>query len=236
MRTAPLLRPRRSAAALVVSLTALAVAGTASAAGSGTITHYKGHAISGPGAITLGPDKAIWFSNDADSIGRITVKGKARAFTSKKIKDPRGIVTGADHALWFLNFQNGSVGRLTTRGKITIYHHKGIHGPESMAAGPHRTLWFTTSGHKIGRVTTKGKITLFHNSGVNDPQGIAAGPDGAMWFTDYYADAIGRVTSKGKFTFYPIPGLHPIAPAFITAGPGGLWFTDGNNTIGRITT
>lgn len=61
------------------------------------------------------------------------------------------------------------------------------------------------------------------------------GPDGNTWFTDFVNDTIGRLDSNGNVTTFPLAkGTHPM---YIASGAdGNLWFSAGNNRIGRIST
>lgn len=77
--------------------------------------------------------------------------------------------------------------------------------------------------------------------------GIAAGPDGNLWFTGAakegrsFASVIGRVAADGSITVFPPAVTSGPAglgsPAYITQGPGGLWYDEANSDgIGHITT
>jgi len=74
--------------------------------------------INTPGAITAGPDGALWFTNDTNnnsgSIGRITTTGKVTIYTAPGINAPVGITAGPDGTLWFADSNNDSIGRITT--------------------------------------------------------------------------------------------------------------------------
>jgi virginiamycin B lyase len=64
----------------------------------------------------------MWFTNySGNSIGRITLTGKAAIFRGPGIDGPTGITTGPDGALWFTNSGNNSIGRITTHGKVSNY-------------------------------------------------------------------------------------------------------------------
>jgi virginiamycin B lyase len=128
------------------------ISSAASAPGAGHVKVYP--AISFPGTITVGPDGALWFTNDG-SIGRITTTGAFTAYTSAKMNDPAGITTGPDGALWFTNRGNNSIGRITIAGKVTIYTGPDINAPVGITAGPNGNLWFADNGNNsIGRITT----------------------------------------------------------------------------------
>jgi streptogramin lyase len=150
-------------------------AGIAVASGAGKVKIYASSRISAPSAITVGPDGALWFTNEtggpagAGSIGRITTLGKVTSYTSASISAPSGIAAGPDGALWFTNpgfgGTAGSIGRITTAGKVTSYTSTSIDVPEGIAAGPDGALWFTNhmggpgGAGSIGRITTAGTVT-----------------------------------------------------------------------------
>lgn len=69
------------------------------------------------------------------------------------------------------------------------------------------------------------------------PLGIAQGPDGNVWFADNpKPTGVGKVTPGGAVSTYAAPTGDARATG-ITAGPGGLWFTENaKNRIGRATT
>ena len=208
---------------------------------AGVVTNYTGTGINAPQGITVGPDGALWFTNESNnSIGRITTAGVVTNYTGTGISSPVGITVGPDGALWFTNLGNnggtGSIGRITTGGAVTFYRGTGISAPVGIAAGPDGALWFTNYGNGIGRITTGGAVTNYTGTGISGPSGIAAGPDGALWFTNYGNSSIGRITTGGVVTNYTGTGID--GSEGIAAGPdGALWFTNsGNSTIGRITT
>ena len=225
------------AASLAMPLTGVAALLTAPAAGA-AITVYTDAGIGIPGAITTGPDGALWFT-DTRSIGRITTAGAVSHFPYPANVQAVDIASGPDGALWFTDVDGNSINRLTTSGKFTRYTNAGIVHPVRITAGPDGALWFTNTGpdgngHSIGRITTAGAVTIYTNANIIGPGDITAGPDGAVWFTSIENSAIGRITKAGTITMFTDPGIY--LPGNITTGPdGALWFTR-YNAIGRITT
>jgi virginiamycin B lyase len=113
---------------------------------------------SGPDAICVGPDKALWFTEaDANAIGRLTTSGKYKAYsTGYKYGQPSGIATGPDGALWFTDFADRfGIGRITTSGKVRFFAASGQFA--EITAGPHGAMWFTSlqAPSAIGRITTR---------------------------------------------------------------------------------
>ncbi|HEX4014036.1 MAG TPA: hypothetical protein VHX17_09130 [Candidatus Cybelea sp.] len=202
-----------------------------------------------PYGITLGPDGALWVTDDIDSdagesaVVRLSPSG--RRTKTYHYSGPVGggsslgdITAGPDGALWLTDSYNLQILRLTVQGTYTGFPLADYGSPTRIVTGPDRALWFTEfvrSGADIVRMTTAGATTSYPVGG--EPIDIAAGPDGALWFTDFEG-AIGRITTSGAITDYSA-GLSPGAePYSIAPGPdGALWFTEfGGGRIGRITT
>ena len=131
---------------------------------------------SGVGAITAGPDGAMWYLT-REAIGRITTSGQVTEFPHERVwgvfEDVRGMMTaGPDGSLWFLGSTPGMVptaamDRITASGEVT-------------------EIPFSTND--------------------SYPQAIAWGPDADIWFASSFGSSIGHVSTAGKFTAYPVPG------------------------------
>ena len=128
---------------------------------SGKVKSYK---VSGaPEYICVGPDKALWFTEFADEIGRMTTDGKLSQFPIKRGSSAiaEGIASGSDGALWFAFDSSGSaaIGRMTTAGKVRLYKFAGGSDPVllQLTSGPLGDVWFTSAGEPtgIGRITTR---------------------------------------------------------------------------------
>ncbi len=177
-----------------------------SAVSLGAITEYP-VPISGsePWGIAAGPDGALWFTDWAGFIGRMTTTGSVTE-APDLASNPQAIVTGPDGNLWFTDTGNSKIGQITPAGMITEYATPtASSSPRNLVVGPDNALWFTEFGaSKIGRITTAGAITEFA-LGNGEPEGIAVGPDGALWFTEYQAgvNQIGRITTLGAIATYP---------------------------------
>jgi virginiamycin B lyase len=240
---------------LCAGILALEAPPASASTSDGTVTDYTNPNLDLPGAITTGPDGALWFTNlDGGSngkgfIGRIATDGDITDYTNAGIEYPMGITTGPDGALWFTNAD--AIGRITTDGVITIYPDPSILFAEQITAGPDGALWFAndeggpSQTGSIGRITTDGVITNYTDPSISGPNGITVGPDGALWFTNdgnrAGGGSIGRITTSGVVSNYTDPSID--YPHDIVSGPdGALWFTNSDGgptsggTIGRITT
>jgi len=201
-----------------------------------------------PVDIVAGPDGALWFTEAAGKIGRITTTGEITEFP-QAVGSPGSITVGPDGALWFA--EQDAIGRITTAGASQLFPAV-VNGSDQIAgitAGPDGALWFTAqnlgmspSSSAIGRIATTGQVTSFTLPPSRDPTGITTGPDGALWFAEgggfgsgTYYSAIGRMTTSGKLSEYgDLTGF--MFPEQIIAAPdGALWYTN-NGAIGRITT
>ena len=203
---------------------------------------------SAPEVIVAGSDGALWFTEGASRIGRITTAGVVTEY-SLPTNNPGiyEITAGPDGALWFTEQTANKIGKITTTGQITEYPLPTLNSrPSHIAAGPDGALWFNEPfSRKIARITTAGTITEYNVPDI--PDAIVAGTDGALWFTEPEAappmlKKIGRITTSGVVTEYPLPIPYRGSLVAITSGPdGALWFTEQHldnsiSKIGRITT
>jgi len=225
----------------------LALAFLSGGATAQVVTEFSAGISAGalPSTITAGPDGNLWFTENADRIGRITPLGVVTEFSAGITAGsrPNGITVGPDGNLWFAEQDGNRIGRITPLGVVTEFS-AGISAgaePFGITAGPDGNLWFAEfGGDRIGRITPDGVVTEF-SAGITagaKPIEITAGPDGNLWFTEAGGDRIGRITPAGVVTEFSA-GISPGAtPRGITAGPdGNLWFTEQNsNRIGRMIT
>lgn len=211
---------------------------------SGTITEYTiPTSSSNPTGIALGPDGALWFTEQsASKIGRISTSGAFTEYaTTTANAGPTGIVAGPDGNLWFTETAANQIGKITTGGTITEYSGS-ISGPTCITAGSDSNLWFAEStASAIGKITTSGTITLY-GAGLTAGalQCITAGPDGNLWFTEPATQSapffVGKATTGGTITEQgSAPSSYPWG---IASGPdSNLWFTEPSGpAIGKMTT
>ena len=79
---------------------------------SGRLTEFEATGVGGLQWITVGPDKALWFTG-AGAIGRITTSGVVTSYTIPTYRvQPVGIVTGPDGNMWFTEGLGDGTGRL----------------------------------------------------------------------------------------------------------------------------
>jgi virginiamycin B lyase len=80
----------------------------------GTVSAFDGTAagVSEPGAITPGPDGALWFTNINNRIGRITLDGTITTYDTDnaEVRAPFGITLGPDGNVWFTSPANDRIG------------------------------------------------------------------------------------------------------------------------------
>lgn len=222
------------------------------AAGAPKFTSYALPAGTMVADIVVGPDGAVWFTDDhGDRIGRMDAAGQV-TFPARLAQwsMPSYITVGPDGAIWFTESSADKIGRLTPGGQLREYTvSTGGSVPRGITAGPDRAIWFTEqAGNKIGRLGMDGHISDFPlpnrggaQCGNVCPEGIATGPDGALWFTESQlsiagGNRIGRMTSTGRLSEYEIPTENSQPSRIGAGGEDGLWFTEGRAPkLGRIT-
>ncbi|MBV8284451.1 MAG: Virginiamycin B lyase, partial [Candidatus Eremiobacteraeota bacterium] len=120
-----------------------------------TINEYTGLSLSSdPQNIAAGPDNAVWFTELADRIGRITTGGTVHEYPLTLGSQPFGITPGYDSALWFTEPGTNKIGRITTTGTITEYPiPTAFSDVQFIYPSPDGSLWFTEYyGNKLGRI------------------------------------------------------------------------------------
>ncbi len=209
----------------------------------GQITEFVIPGGGAPLGIVDGPDRALWYADEANKIGRVQTDGSITEYTMPtptSFRGPSHICVGPGGDLWFTENLKGAIGRSTTSGAITEFDFPGSL-TSGIASAPDGRLWFTMEPQGIGQITTAGVITTLSLPTVGAyPAGITVGPDGALWVTESGVDKIARITLSGSITEFQIsapPDGFESNPAEIVAGTdGNLWFTEFfGHSIGRIT-
>ena len=200
-----------------------------------------------PAGITVGPDGALWFTEEnGHKIGRITTDGAITEYQIPTVPSAPGEITaGPDGNLWFTEFGANppKVGRLTP-GNPPAWREWELppgSGPDGITVGPDGAIWFTENGtNKIGRITLDGSSLTEYGQecGLNGykPGDITTGPDGRLWFTESEAHKVGAIRpgDPPAIEEYDVPGSDPSG---IAASGGSIWFTMHNlDQVGRIST
>jgi virginiamycin B lyase len=202
--------------------------------------------LKSPQTIALGPDGALWFTQDdakdkrKDSVlGRITTAGDTSAVAIPKGSHPLALTAGPDAALWYAaeGPDVGRLGRVTPAGvdELLLPRDPVAHSVNGIVTGADGALWFTTGG-RIGRLVPGAAPTFISVPAAKSSlQQIITGPDGALWFGFGLGATIGRVAPGGTLsTFRLPPAIRHVRDIACTAD-GALWFTDyGDRRIGRI--
>jgi virginiamycin B lyase len=80
---------------------------------AGTVTEFP--VKSSPLGITAGPDGALWFTESAAAIGRITTSGVIKEFhINTTNSEPTAITTGPDGNLWFTEGGTNKIGYISS--------------------------------------------------------------------------------------------------------------------------
>jgi streptogramin lyase len=211
---------------------------------SGQITEYPLPAGTEPLYIASGPDGALWATDFAGTIDRITTAGvlTAQYRIPTRNSRPATIVAGPDGNLWFAE-RAGKVAKITTAGAITEYRvPPPDHGaspapapfqPYALVVGPDRNIWFSgydpSQEFRIGYVATNGKFkTWLQNQTVVPSYGIAAG-DREDVFASLYEGAVISVSTSGAWTNLGSSVAYQgrtTALGTMARGPdGAFWFT-----------
>lgn len=198
--------------------------------------------LKSPDQIALGPDRALWFTqNDAhdkrkDSVlGRITTTGETRAVAVPRGSQPLALTPGPDGALWYAaaGTDVARLGRVTPAGVEELLLPAGIDSANGIVTGSDGALWFTNGG-RIGRLVPGAAPTFIpvpHVTGFL--QQIIADPSGDLWFT--VDNTIRRITPAGTLSTFRLPPPASYADDIALTDDGALWFTAYDDPrIGRI--
>jgi streptogramin lyase len=191
-----------------------------------------------PGAITVGPDKNLWFTMaGSNKVGKMTTTGTATEYALPAGSAPSDIASGPESRLWFTNYGTDKIGKISTTGAITEYTLPAGSKPCGITEGPTGVVWYTDSGtDKVVQMIPSGTKIEYSLTSGSHPCEIVYGPDGNLWFTESNRQRIAKVSTTGTVTEYAVPSGG--SPSAITVGPdGNIWFTlFGNNKVGKLTT
>ncbi|HYL28211.1 MAG TPA: hypothetical protein VEW74_10295 [Candidatus Nitrosotalea sp.] len=193
---------------------------------SGAVREFSVTAGTAPNNIAYGSDKALWYTEATDAIGRMTASGHVKDYpVGSALSGPWDIALGADGAMWFTlrspvssSYYN-AIGRITTSGAVALYTaglSAGDIAVHDIALGPDGNMWFTESyGNRVGSITPGGTITEY-SAGISPysgPVDVTAGPDGNVWFTES-AGNVARITTAGTVTEFPLGATAGAITAF----------------------
>ncbi|MER5960603.1 hydrolase [Streptomyces sp. NPDC001893] len=187
-----------------------------------------------PDALTLGPDRTIWFEHSergSHAFSRADPKRGLKRITRLKTQfsvSAGGMALGPDGAVWVTQQQEydakqrEGIGRLTPEGDYKKWPLPKDSAPNTIVAGPDKALWFTDR-RSIGRIDTDGRLSRFPVPASTHPRNITLGPDRALWFTT--DNRIGRITKTGRMTLWPVPGAKELA-GIAPVPDGSFWLAD----------
>ena len=203
------------------------------------------------GAITVGDDGNLWFTEARDNfdpdtfgffahIGRITPRGDVTEFRVEGSVLPHDIVQGPSGVLYFTS--NSGLGRIGTNGTVMRYVPDApfsVGGNELARGG--NNIWITDqNGHRLWRYDTgSGLFTEFPLAPLSAPTDVTVDGLGNVWFgatrldeQGALVDVIGRLDPAGGITTTDIVGD---VNAVSIATDGKVWFTDRfNHTVGFV--
>jgi len=112
-----------------------------------------------PFDITVGPDSALWFSEEQGFlVGRIDTAGNIQEFAQGINNAPHRITTGPDGNIWFSE-QDGGFGWVfsdLSGGFFDFGMPNQSVSPEGIVTGPDKNIWMTekdpTNGNKIAQL------------------------------------------------------------------------------------
>ena len=196
---------------------------------TGVLTEFPVSTAVNPDFITVGPDGALWFTDqNSTSLRRITTAGAITEFPVPGSYLPHGIATGPDGALWFADFGNNKIGRvvLTATANPVI---TGLSPSSATAGGPSFTLTVNGSGFlNTSTVQWNGSsLTTTYISGTQLSAVVPSAQIATPGLANVSVLNPGGVTSNAvTFTITaPTPLISSISPSSATAGVPALTLT-----------
>lgn len=202
---------------------------------SGSLTCFDASQGGGAllGALTTGPDGALWFPRSSfpgASAGRITTSGTITKFPLAADGGRAfGIAAGPDGALWIARVS--SIDRVTTASVATSFPIETTTTlPGRIAAAPDGTMWFSGSG-RIRRITSNGTVSVVEASAPPEAA-LATAPDGSIWYAGPGKSLV-RVDAQGTRTVLAVPETAGSVDAIAFAPDGSVWIA-GAHGLGHV--
>jgi streptogramin lyase len=157
--------------------------------------------------------------------------------------DPTDIAAGPDGNVWFTEHDGMGIGRLTPNGGLREFALPDM--PQSITLGPDGNLWYVGSaaaGASFVPVTPVGSVMApVVAEGVTELTAITPGPFGLVWGAGLTIGNMGAIcnaaaagSAESVANQFYISG-HP-SGGIAYASDGGLWYTDADDLIGRMST
>jgi virginiamycin B lyase len=146
------------------------------------------------GALTLGPDKNVWFPT-AGVIAQQIPDQDPRYF-SIGISFADQVCTGPDGAIWFTDGRRSQIGRLVGGKSVQTFDLPIGSAPTRIITGPDGALWFIAEGaDKIDRINVTGDVLTQYPIPTSGgmPYALTVGGDHNIWFTERSSGKIGRL-------------------------------------------
>ena len=206
------------------------------------------------GSMTLGPDKAIWFTIQSDiyapnasSVGRIAQNGTIVLYPLPDPNQPTTIVSGRDGNLWVAD--GYSIAKVTPAGVVTGYRIRQLpQGAGDFCAGSDGNFWSILPpgvSSSIVKFDVNGKFVSSTSVHLSSSSGMAGGcatdASGNIYYGDRATQSVGRVTPKSTVVEWPIvlngsPYRDPQATAVTPSGTlfYGDWATQSIGGFGKV--
>jgi virginiamycin B lyase len=200
-----------------------------------------------PGAITMGPDGYLWFTDSGNnSIGRASAGGVTEYPVPTADSGVDGIALGSDGNLWYTESATDKIGMIDPFNPTGDNMDWSItaspdSGPGGITAGPDGDLWITqTATNQIGQFSPSDPSavteTSIPNSNDCTPGAITAGPDKDLWFTESpnggstTSAKIGRIVPATHVVkMFTVGNKESFLEGITTGSDGNLWYIENND-------
>ena len=203
-----------------------------------------------PTSIVLGPDGAMWFTEYAGMVGRVTEDGHVSE-TLSCCGFASNIAAMPDGAFLVLSFNN--LYRVSPSSDVQLVYGIGgstVHGVAPAFVDHGGTTWMPRAGGLLDlNLAPVGPVSYSATprtlwTGSDTPELLAQLGDDAIWFTSTRGEGasltrhIDRVVIPRPFedyqavsvTSFDVPGQLPLR-ALVGGPDGNLWFTQGNQVV-----